>query len=177
LLTSTAMFSIYDKDVYFGETAQWRNLVERGCIKDVACFEEIPTSVKGNYVFAGDGTPMKSQFCVAVTTGICYQGVTERAEKISCTDKIARITEELDVSNIAKKFQIPFDIPSDPIRNRLKKTSSARTSQQQRTQMNLPLNQLGKLSLPPDQPKKLSSPHGRVVLPNRVSTRKYRNNK
>lgn len=114
ILTSTAMFSLYDKDVYFGERAQWNNLIQRGCIKDVACFEERPTQVKGNFVFAEDGDVMKSVFCIAVTTGLCRRNTPPEGEiDLTCHDKISRITRKLDVSNLAKRFQVPLCIAGD----------------------------------------------------------------
>lgn len=71
IVTATAMNTLMEKDVYFGETAQWRQLVLKKCIANVQCYQEQERILEQTYVFAKKGTKMQHQFCIAQTTGTC----------------------------------------------------------------------------------------------------------
>ena len=71
ILTSTAMHSITDKDVYFGPNAQWRKLRDDQCISDIVCFQEEEKRLDQSFIFAKKGESMAHKFCLAVVTGFC----------------------------------------------------------------------------------------------------------
>merc|ERR1712176_297423 len=74
-LTSTAMHSLLDNQVYFGLDAQWRTLLKKQCIQNIKCFKERPTKFSRFYRFNTDTTTnvtRTSRFCFATITGICY---------------------------------------------------------------------------------------------------------
>mmetsp|Transcript_25353 Transcript_25353/g.25690 ORF Transcript_25353/g.25690 Transcript_25353/m.25690 type:complete len:433 (-) Transcript_25353:220-1518(-) len=71
ILTSTAMHSITDKDVYFGPYAQWRKLRDDRCISDIVCFEEEEKRLEKSFFFAKKDEVMSHKFCFAVVTGFC----------------------------------------------------------------------------------------------------------
>ena len=78
------MNSLRDKDVYFGPKAQWRALVDKGCIENISCFQEQESTLANNFVFAKNNSKISHQFCFAVNTGKCIldtekSGVTEAA--------------------------------------------------------------------------------------------------
>ncbi len=74
-LTSTAMSSLSDKSVYFGEGAQWATLKKGGCIDDIVCFIEEETTISADlYLAQGREQSISHQFCFARNTGTCASG-------------------------------------------------------------------------------------------------------
>ena len=71
IVTSTAMKSLLDKSVYFGENAQWRHLRQEGCVTRTTCWKEKRKKLEKSYVFAKQGSQMEHAFCVAINTGQC----------------------------------------------------------------------------------------------------------
>jgi len=71
ILTSTAMSSLSDGDVYFGPNAQWRKLRADGCIGDISCFGEEERVLEKSFVFADENEVISHQFCFAQVTGKC----------------------------------------------------------------------------------------------------------
>ena len=71
ILTSTAMNSLSDRDVYFGSDAQWRKLRAGGCIRDILCFGEGETVLERSFVFASENELILHKFCFAQVTGKC----------------------------------------------------------------------------------------------------------
>ena len=73
LLTSTSMYSLEDKEVYFGPDAQWTKLRANGCIRDITCFAEEETEVEKKFVFSRGmrDNKMRHKFCFAIVTGKC----------------------------------------------------------------------------------------------------------
>lgn len=84
-LTSTAMSSLTDKSVYFGEGAQWATLKKGGCIDDIACFAEEETKISADlYLAKGREQSITHQFCFARNTGNCTSGnVASRRQVVS----------------------------------------------------------------------------------------------
>jgi len=73
ILTSTAMSSIEDRDVYFGPTAQWRKLRTQDCIEDIVCFSEDERRLDKSYIFAKEQAVIQHEFCFAIVTGKCMK--------------------------------------------------------------------------------------------------------
>ena len=73
VITSTAMDSLSDQDVYFGESAQWRKLRNIGCLRDIVCHEEAPIILDRGYIFAGAGSTVTHKFCSAINAGRCMK--------------------------------------------------------------------------------------------------------
>lgn len=71
ILTSTAMHSISDRDVYFGPKAQWRKLRRNQCISDINCYNDETKTLDKSFVFASEKTTISHQFCFAIVTGKC----------------------------------------------------------------------------------------------------------
>lgn len=70
-LTSTAMNSLTDREVYFGERAQWTVLRAYKCMENIKCFAEKAVVLNYSMVFAKSGTEVKHKFCVATVSGRC----------------------------------------------------------------------------------------------------------
>ncbi len=74
-LTSTAMSSLTEKSVYFGEGGQWATLKKGGCIEDITCFGEEETKISADlYLAKGREQTISHQFCFARNTGNCASG-------------------------------------------------------------------------------------------------------
>ena len=71
IVTATALNSLQDNNVYFGESAQWRQLLQEGCITEISCWKELQRTLEESYVFAKKGSHLEHEFCVAVNTGKC----------------------------------------------------------------------------------------------------------
>ncbi|KAI2492270.1 hypothetical protein MHU86_22277 [Fragilaria crotonensis] len=71
IVTATAMDSLHDNSVYFGEKAQWRHLRQEGCLSGIQCWKEKNSTLEKNFVFAKKGSILEHEFCVAVNTGEC----------------------------------------------------------------------------------------------------------
>eukprot|EP00537_Pseudo-nitzschia_pungens_P019435 CAMPEP_0172408358 /NCGR_PEP_ID=MMETSP1061-20121228/75812_1 /TAXON_ID=37318 /ORGANISM="Pseudo-nitzschia pungens, Strain cf. pungens" /LENGTH=378 /DNA_ID=CAMNT_0013144483 /DNA_START=437 /DNA_END=1573 /DNA_ORIENTATION=- len=138
LLTSTAMQSVAgDKQVYFGErrstvgmhkskpmgkrksAAQWRNLRERNCITNIACFRESgPLDLQRDFVFAKKDSADKvtGEFCVAITTGICQRRRNDNddsnnrasttAMTETCANKVRELAALLDLDAVCPRYRI-----------------------------------------------------------------------
>ena len=75
ILTSTAMDSLTDKSVYFGDGAQWATLQKNGCIENIECFGEEEMTLSAEFVFSrGKDQTISHKFCIAVSTGTCGLG-------------------------------------------------------------------------------------------------------
>lgn len=108
LLTSTAMNSLSDRQVYFGKNAQWRKLRERNCISNIVCYREDGTvGLKRDFVFQKKGSRVEGEFCIAVTTGRCQRGKTD-SKTISekCVVKINQLLDNLDLKDTCPMHQI-----------------------------------------------------------------------
>jgi hypothetical protein len=70
VLTAAAMHELED-DLYFGEHGQWRQLRDRGCIEEVACFTDEEMQLDREFIFRKQGETITLKFCFAVTTGKC----------------------------------------------------------------------------------------------------------
>jgi len=66
VLTSTAMHSLKDKDVYFGRNAQWRQLRDQGLLRNISCWTEARTVLDRDYVFMKKRGAMAHKFCFAL---------------------------------------------------------------------------------------------------------------
>jgi len=107
LLTSTAMGSLNDRQVYFGKNAQWRKLRERQCISNIVCFKEDGAlDIKRDFVFAKEGSSQTGEFCVAVTTGRCQRGKTLSGISDRCAFAIDRLLTQLGLNETCPKHQI-----------------------------------------------------------------------
>jgi len=108
LLTSTAMNSLNDRQVYFGPNAQWRRLRERNCISNITCFQEDgELSLLRDFIFAKEGSSQTGKFCVAVTTGRCQRDKLDSeimSEK--CTTDIDQLLIQLDLNKVCTQYQI-----------------------------------------------------------------------
>ena len=71
IVTATAMNSVHDDSVYFGENAQWRHLRQEGCLSGIQCWKEKSSTLERNFVFAKKGSILEHEFCIAVNTGVC----------------------------------------------------------------------------------------------------------
>ena len=65
LLTTTAMNTLNDRQVYFGPNAQWRKLRERKCISNMVCFQEDTIDLQRDFIFAKRDSTPTGQFCIA----------------------------------------------------------------------------------------------------------------
>lgn len=108
LLTSTAMNSLNDRQVYFGPRAQWRKLRERKCISNIVCFKEDgKLDLKRDFVFAKQGSTQTGEFCVAVTTGRCRRGKADsRTISEKCIGDINQLLIQLDLDKTCSQYQI-----------------------------------------------------------------------
>lgn len=107
LLTSTAMGSLNDRQVYFGKNAQWRKLRERNCISNIVCFKEDGAlDIKRDFVFAKEGSSQTGEFCVAVTTGRCQRGKTLPGISDQCALVIDQLLSQLGLNETCQKYQI-----------------------------------------------------------------------
>ena len=112
LLTSTAMNSLKDRQVYFGKNAQWRKLKERNCISNIVCFREDGTvGLKRDFVFAKKGSTPTGEFCIAVTTGRCQSGEkdSETTSK-ECVAKIDQLLTYLNLKHTCPMHQIEMPV-------------------------------------------------------------------
>lgn len=71
VVTATAMGSLFDKSVYFGANAQWRNLRSNKCVARTQCWKEEQKRLEKSYVFAKKGITMEHHFCIGTSTGQC----------------------------------------------------------------------------------------------------------
>lgn len=111
LLTSTAMNSLNDRQVYFGRKAQWRKLRERHCISNIVCFrEDGMIDLQRDFVFAKQGSSQTGEFCVAVTTGRCQRGKTLPGISDKCAFDIDRLLIQLGLNDTCPKFQIEIPV-------------------------------------------------------------------
>ena len=107
LLTSTSMDSLEDKEVYFGQNAQWTKLRANGCIRDITCFAEEETEVNKKFVFSRgmEGNKMRHKFCIAIVTGKCRaNGLDESTPSVE--SPLSRITESLHLRHLYPQFQV-----------------------------------------------------------------------
>ena len=109
LLTSTAMGSLGDRAVYFGERAQWRKLRDRGCITGITCYrEDGAVPLERDYIFAKKGDKRTDEFCVAVTTGRCQRGSLEsRAVSAACRNRVDAVLRDLALGGVCPAHRIP----------------------------------------------------------------------
>ena len=93
IVTSTAMHSLSDKDVYFGPKAQWRKLREQRCIDNITCFGEEKRVLKKSFVFANKNDLIAHEFCFARVTGSCHYKGKQSCEESSAggIDALRRI--------------------------------------------------------------------------------------
>ena len=83
-LTSTAMSSLTDKSVYFGEGAQWATLQKGGCIEDIVCFGEEKRKLSADLHLAkGREQTISHQFCFARSTGKCASDIALKQQKVA----------------------------------------------------------------------------------------------
>jgi hypothetical protein len=108
LLTSTAMDSLNDRQVYFGPRAQWRKLRERNCISNIVCFrEDGALDLKRDFIFAKQGSARTGEFCVAVTTGRCQKGTSSSATiSEKCAFDVKQLLIQLDLDKTCSQHQI-----------------------------------------------------------------------
>jgi len=111
LLTTTAMDSLEDNVVYFGPKGQWTRLREKGCIRDITCFEEEDRRLDRNFIFNSNGATIRHKFCFAITTGKCQTfGNQTGLQEMACERGLASFTrQELRLSSLCKSWQV--DIP------------------------------------------------------------------
>lgn len=105
LLTSTSMGSLEDKEVYFGQNAQWTKLRANGCIRDITCFSEEETEVDKKFVFSRGmrDNKMCHKFCIAVVTGKCkVNGLDEG----TVDSPLTHITESLYLKTLCPEYQV-----------------------------------------------------------------------
>lgn len=104
ILTSTAMHSLYDDAVYFGDNAQWSQLLKRGCIRDITCFEEKEQLVGRDLLFQrrNGPKPFSHKFCLAITTGKCSKSANNEFDEAECDSQIARFSNLIDLGSICK---------------------------------------------------------------------------
>jgi hypothetical protein len=105
LLTSTAMETLNDEDVYFGPNAQWRKLRERNCIENIVCFEEESQVLDRSFVFAEKGKEFQHQFCFAVVTGTCTRKVGISDEIGACEKRKSTMRDLLN--SLCPNHRIP----------------------------------------------------------------------
>ena len=111
LMTSTAMISLKDRQVYFGKNAQWRKLRERNCISNIVCFREDGTvDLKRDFVFAKKGSAPTGEFCVAVTTGRCQRGRADSEISPKCLAEVEQLLKHLDLNDTCPMHQIEMPI-------------------------------------------------------------------
>lgn len=107
LLTSTAMNSLNDRQVYFGRNAQWRKLRERNCITNIVCFKEDGVvDLKRDFIFAKQGSIQTGMFCVALTTGRCQRGKTNSEMSQKCVTDINQLLRHLRLNEICLTYRI-----------------------------------------------------------------------
>ncbi len=104
ILTSTAMHSISDRDVYFGPKAQWRKLRRDGCISDISCFNEETKTLDKSFVFATKNAEIFHEFCFAIVTGMCHFWKNNSVDH-KCTEKISNARALL--KNVCQDYSIP----------------------------------------------------------------------
>ena len=96
ILTSTAMHSLNNGNVYFGRNGQWTKLRKQECITNIKCFREDSTTLEKSYVFASANNSISHKFCVSVVTGKCNEnnedGIND-STSAKCQSKI-RVTKE-----------------------------------------------------------------------------------
>ncbi len=111
ILTSTAMYSVSDRDVYFGPKAQWRTLRRDRCISDISCFTEESKTLEKSFVFASKNATISHEFCLAIVSGECYNKMLDNKTKKGsdwrgkCKERIAR------ARSILKKTCVDYRIP------------------------------------------------------------------
>ena len=101
------MDSLEDKEVYFGQNAQWTKLRANGCIRDITCFAEEETEVNKKFVFSRgmEGNKMRHKFCIAIVTGKCRaNGLDESTPSVQ--SPLSRITESLHLRHLYPQFQV-----------------------------------------------------------------------
>lgn len=107
ILTSTAMSSIDDKDVYFGPNAQWRKLRSQNCISDITCFTEDKRVLKESFRFSKKDETIQHQFCFAIVTGQCT--LQESPQKYSKEGSICeerRVNARKVLNNLCQSHKI-----------------------------------------------------------------------
>lgn len=112
ILTSTAIDSLHDREVYFGKGAQWSQLASRGCIRDITCFGEEERELDRDFWFQKkDSGPISHKFCLAITTGKCsrHANVQSEDEEAVCDSQIARFTDMIALSKICKSSKNRID--------------------------------------------------------------------
>ena len=111
LLTSTAMNSLNDRQVYFGPNAQWRKLRQRDCISNIICFQEDDIlDLQRDFIFAKRGSTQTGKFCIAITTGKCQKDKVDILNDYDtierCTAEINQLVTQLDLNETCPQHQI-----------------------------------------------------------------------
>jgi len=104
VLTSTAMHSLSDKEVYFGPNAQWRKLRQDGCISDITCFKEDPRTLDRSFIFAQSDQVITHQFCFAMVTGMCTDTLKGKSDDARCEKKKTAVRDILN--NLGRLYDI-----------------------------------------------------------------------
>lgn len=110
ILTSTAMNSLLDKDVYFGENAQWTMLRRSDCIKNITCFQEDELSLAKDFIFKKKNSIIKHSFCIAIVTGKCIGTFDEIKDRVEVSGEqqqpLHRLTASLNLGNMDQANQV-----------------------------------------------------------------------
>ena len=105
ILTSTAMNSLSDNNVYFGKMGQWQRLKNDGCISDITCFNEVPAVLNRTFIFAQKGENISHKFCFARVTGKCHHKAFLNGNSQESNNDTRSMTNE--ISNILMKDMCP----------------------------------------------------------------------
>jgi hypothetical protein len=94
--------NLRDPEVYFGTKSGWRNLKERGCVRDITCF-------------SGKDIKPTLQFCLADTKRRCQIDNAVRQDK--CDSLIAPLTNRIILGRVCPAHDVPVpDLRKQPIK-------------------------------------------------------------
>ena len=110
ILTSTAMNSLKDRDVYFGPKAQWRKLRDGHCIEGIVCFEEESRKLEKSFIFSRNNESISHKFCFARTTGDCHYNIPGGFGEGGHGLEVIPVTKNDNLHNICPGFQ--FEPPN-----------------------------------------------------------------
>jgi len=108
LLTIAAMDSSEDNAVHFGPNGQWMRLREKGCMCDIACFQEEERQLDRSFIFNSNGATARHKFCFAVTAGKCQTfGTQTGLPEMACERGLASFTrQELRLGALCERWQV-----------------------------------------------------------------------